>query len=233
MLDRITGGGNVKEKPIIFSTPMVQAILDGRKTQTRRVVKPQPEQGMKIIGPEWFEPTAVDRNGEEVPGKPIFGIYADEDDWGLKVPYQPGDILWVRETWMPETEQGILTGGYIYKASNNRPEPDGELPLKWKPSIHMPREATRIFLKVKAVRVERVQDITEKDARAEGAAGYIRLPDEDDTPFTLELSPLKDELHPRIAFRYLWDSLNAKRGYSWDSNPWVWVIEFERVEVQS
>jgi hypothetical protein len=213
------------EKPIIFSTPMVQAILDGRKTQTRRVVKPQPEQGMKIIGPEWFEPTVIDGHGEEEPGKPIFGIYADIDDWGLKAPYQPGDILWVRETWQPLVNSDGITVGYHYFTGQvvwikeelilNIQEP-----LKWKPSIHMPREAARIFLKVKDVRVERVQDISRWDVNAEGC------------PFRCESDDGMPEKQLKW-FANLWDSLNAKRGYSWDSNPWVWVIEFERVEVQS
>jgi hypothetical protein len=153
----------MKVKPITFSTKMVRAILDGRKKQTRRVIKPQPDHGIKIFGPEWFEPTIMDRHGEKVPTMAIFGIYADINNWCLMSPYQPYDNLWVEEAWMFETEQGIPTGGYIYKASDNRPEPDEELSLKWTSPIFMPYEAARIFLKVIAVRVERVQDITEKE----------------------------------------------------------------------
>ncbi len=222
----------MKEKPILMSIPMVQAVKDGRKTQTRRVFKKQPEPGMKIIGPEWYEPIAIDRHGEEVPGKPIFGVYADMDDWGLKAPYQPGDILWVREeTWTYLADGPLPVIPMVgYKADMStkviKSIPDGKTVYnaekpevwKWRPSIFMPREAARIFLKVTDVRVERVREITEEDVLAEGCGlapwhtGY-------DWPKT-------------AGFAQLWDSLNAKRGYSWASNPWVWVYEFERVEAQ-
>ena len=179
-------------KPIIFSTEMVRAILDGRKTQTRRVIKPQPE-SMK-------------------------------DGKLPKCPYQPGDILWVRETWYYEEHMHELTAGdpdlpsgrykhrYICKAS----DPDYPVGNKgWRPSIHMPREAARLFLLVKAVRVERLQEITEEDVLAEGCG--LASWTQDDWPKT-------------AGFAQLWDSLNAKRGYGWKNNDWVWVIEFERTE---
>lgn len=127
-----------------------------------------------------------------------------QESTAIKPPYEVGDILWVRETWQQIYIFGRNT--FLYKAD---PEVethfDGMLG-KWKPAIHMPREAARIFLKVTAVRAERLQDITLNDLLAEG-------------------------FRPAAAFPQYWDYLNAKRGYSFKSNPWVWVVEFERIEV--
>lgn len=170
----------MKEKPIIFSTEMVRAILDGRKTQTRRVIKD------KYIKSRWH-----DAEGEHI----------------LAVcPYEAGDRLWVRETWVPSFH-GL---DCLYKAD----EASNELfPVnKWKPSIHMPRWASRINLKITEVRAERINDISTEDCMAEGLEQ--RIPYEGF----------------RYRFRRLWDSINAKRGYSWESNPWVWVIEFKRAQ---
>ena len=200
----------MKEHPIIFSTPMVKATLEGRKTQTRRVIKPQPEE---IIVGDMLQP----------------GIYyRDADpDQQIHCPYgQPGDRLWVRETWAPFGDYVLFRadgeeylspcetpgGGY---PENCRHHPgceactaEGTL-IKWRPSIHMPRWASRITLKIKSIRVERVQDTSISDI-------YADVP----TYF--------DEQGAALEFISLWDSINAKRGYSWDDNPWVWVIEFER-----
>ena len=185
-------------KPIIFSTPMVQAILAGRKTQTRRVLKPQPvidAHGMWL----WKDFQWMDGGL----GFPASGI----EDYA---PYKPGDILWVRETWSPVQ---VLPKRYLYKAdAENGGEGDG-LPIRWRPSIHMPREAARLFLRVKGVRVERLQNISAEDCEAEG---YF------------ETAPV--EPRPRSWFSDVWDARNAKRGYGWDSNPWTWVIDFERIE---
>jgi hypothetical protein len=186
-------------KPIIFSTPMVQAILEGRKTQTRRVIKPQPSSGVR---------------------KSVFVKSGIEDGHGreIKPKYQPGDVLWVREAWAT-----VSSGIIEYKATYIEPYTGsteiGHIGKKiiWRPSIHMPREAARIFLRVKTVRIERVQDITEEDARAEGVKGI---------PRSRELYSSDDYIYP---FKQLWDSINAKRGYGWDTNPWVWVVEFERI----
>ena len=206
-------------KPIIFSTPMVQAILDGRKTQTRRVIKPQPVKDDTFEGPYWYEPTVVNKDGELGPGKPVFGISSTDGEWGIKSPYQPGDILWVRETFceVPYEHNHVpIKGGYItipkyaYKADSER-----DYTGIWKPSIHMPREAARIFLRVKTVRVERLQDITEEDAIAEGMSKTLV----DGVVF----------ISAKGNFHVFWDSLNIKRGYGWNTNPWVWVIEFERI----
>lgn len=187
-------------KPILFSTPMVQAILDGRKTMTRRVIKPQPD--CPYVGfDNWCDsPKNAERLGKI-----------------RKTPYVPGDILWVRETWCPcATINGWLddVSLYGYKADY-----DGVVPWKWKPSIYMPREAARLFLRVTDVRAERVQDITHAGALAEGIR---QCPG-----WKFELS----ECDCTIAeFGKLWNGLNAKRGYGWNSNPWVWVYSFERVD---
>jgi hypothetical protein len=201
---------------------MVRAILAGKKTQTRRVVG-------SMHPPEFFGV----RGGPDENDPLQWGYYvADGMPWGgdgclvlargetghdrcvlsLACPYgDVGDRLWVRETWAE------VNGGAFYKADEPWPEAYGPEP-KWKPSIHMPRWAARILLEVTDVRVERVQDITEEDAKAEGV-GDLR-PDEEG-PFAV--------LALRDRFHRLWDSINAKRGFGWGTNPWVWVVEFKRV----
>jgi hypothetical protein len=177
------------EKPIIFSSPMIRAIMESRKTQTRRVIKPQPtcvsEKGLYI-----------DRKGVV-----LFGKEASI----LK--YKVGDILWVREAFCIDWRGHIL-----YKADEGSAKDAGySREPKWKPSIHMPRESARILLEVKRVRVERLQDISEDDARAEGVRGV-----EPGEAF--------------FNFSEIWDSINLKRGFSWESNPWVVVVDFMRVK---
>jgi hypothetical protein len=187
-------------KPIIFSTPMVQAILDGKKTQTRRVVKIN---GCPITSPK--ESLELTKEGL------IYYSFCSMSGY-YKPLCQPGDILWVRETWSKDEN-----GEYVYRANYGTTEDDSFPPsmFKWKPSIHMPREAARIFLRVTDVRVERLQDITDEDAMAEGVKAY---------------GPNNcSGTSARIAFAQLWDSLNEKRGYEWRVNPWVWVIEFEGI----
>ena len=189
-------------KPIIFNTPMVQAILDGRKTQTRRVIKAPVLRNVR-------EPDEVLFDGKICK----FNWHGDDVIGGfeIKPKYQPGDILWVRETWA-EVSSGIIE----YKATYKEPYTgSAEIDhignkIKWRPSIHMPREAARIFLKVTNVRVERLQEITAHDAIREGMESEI--------PFDTV-----DE------FKELWNNLNAKRGYGWESNPWVWVVAFEKI----
>ena len=199
----------MKPKPILFNTNMVQALLDGRKTQTRRVIKfPHNDTDGDI--PE--------RCAINLDGKYCFYLAdAQAPMWRIKPRYQPGDILYVRETWnnLWHYEDGRV---FVYKADDIEPAPVG----KWRPSIHMPYEAARIFLRVTDVRAERLQDITEKDAKKEGM-----LRGEED--YDCELA----KVFPTAsiaAFSRLWDSLNAKRGFAWDSNPWVFVYEFERCE---
>lgn len=189
-------------KPILFNTKMVRAILDGRKTQTRRIINPQP------TNPRWNN----------------VGWLGWDDGHGyrMKPPCEPGDFLWVRETWQhvytyDDSDKAIEeTGRYVYFADDPMPftywvdtdtgEHKDQMP--WRPSIHMPREAARIFLRVTDVRVERLQDIDDDGVVAEG----------------LEIGAQIDEL---------WNSTLSKSSramFGWDANPWVWVIEFERCE---
>ena len=208
-----------KTKPILMSTPMVIAILDGRKTQTRRVCKALENYDFSwgldrkpYIGDYRTFAKVAPRKWDNVTLENVW-LYdlqtaVDESKpYVLKPSYQPGDILWVRETWSKDEN-----GEYVYRTNYGTTEDDSFPPsmFKWKPSIHMPREAARIFLRVTNVRVERVQDITAHDAIREGMESEI--------PFDTV-----DE------FKELWNNLNAKRGYSWESNPWVWVIDFERL----
>lgn len=191
-------------KPILFNTEMVQAILDGRKTCTRRIVKGAiPDDAM--WGYTMFTPKGCIS---------CRGVYADEyGEKFFRLPYQQGDILYVRETWckgfwMNEKER------YYYKADDN------DFHCVWHPSIHMPKEAARIWLKVTDVRVERLQDITEDGAEKEGCRESV-------------CSKTKFRTSAMLNFFNLWDSTIKKSDidrYSWQTNPWVWVIEFERYE---
>lgn len=195
-----------KERPILFSGPMVKAILEGRKTQTRRVIKPQPQNrgvlntvwgfGVRNSDPDNFSAHIRKPDGEDV--------------W-VRCPYgRPGDRLWVRETW----------GRYYpfepvklaYRADNPEEHP------KWKPSIHMPRWASRITLEITNIKVQRVQDISHDDAVAEGFS-YVE--------------PCAEYPHGktwgRLGFSQTWDKINLERGYGWEANPWVWVVEFKKI----
>lgn len=193
------------EKPILFNGDMVRAILDGRKTQTRRVLKVAPG--------DWFVDAPTRIKCHALDGG-CYGFASENATY--KCPYgKPGDSLWVRETWSGSTESSYIykpsEGHRIwYRANNDRPTwAEGH----WKPSIFMPRWASRINLEVRAVRVEQLRNISEADARAEGTNPSIVGRD-------------LDHLKYRAGFMALWDSINAKRGYSWESNPWVWVVEF-------
>lgn len=195
------------DKPILFSRDMVRAILAGDKTQTRRVIKPQPQT----------------RSGADY----VDGIWFEEDHYGdhhqIQCPYgAPGSTLWVRET-----HRAFLLGDapYIEYAATARDDDPALYPIsseqyfqiesqRWRPSIFMPRWASRIQLKVLDVRAERLQDIREDDAKAEGVVAWH---------MTIEGTVYRPE------FMLLWDKINAQRGFSWNSNPWVWVVEFERV----
>ena len=216
---------DVRERPIIFSGPMVRAILDGRKTQTRRVVMPQPAERFSEpqVGPGWI--------------CTWWRVDDDLNDWhDVRLPYQPGDRLYVRETWATnswydETAPSAMNpedAPLFWRASDrDKPYPSRG---RWRPSIHMPRWASRIDLDVTAVRVERVQDATEGDCIAEGMEGvgcdhrYAENGACTDCMNSGWIEP------PGLHFMELWDSLNAKRGYSWDSNCWVWVVEFSQAE---
>lgn len=170
-------------KPILFNTQMVRAILEGRKSVTRRVVKPQPIAAVKTL--------------YQKDGTNIWRTYGSDCWYEFRAPCVPGDILWVRETWAKDP----FRNGYIYPT---------EVPgagQKWKPSIHMPREAARIFLRVTGVRVERLQEIDDAGVVSEG----------------LEIGCYFDELWNRTI------KPKDRPTYGWDTNPWVWVIEFERI----
>jgi hypothetical protein len=224
-----------KERPILFSAPMVRAILEGKKTQTRRLVKPQPVGGDTIVS-----------KGME-PGWMVGQLRDSENAWrDLRCPYgQPGDRLWVRETWSPHTaEKGIRyavfkDGGQQYEDGVYAPglkeyAPGAFHRVKWKPSIHMPRWASRLSLGVTSVRVERLQDITEADAIAEGATftdfGKDRWGNQH-PGWTME-PPALDQVHclggARWAFANLINKINGPE--TWDANPWVWVVEFRRLD---
>ena len=218
----------MSEKPIIFSGEMVRAILEGRKTQTRRVIKPQPRIEIEygdfgsVLSESWtWDHAGFNRQEERTPG---------QTDPTQFCPYgKPGDRLWVRETFsyvtLAENEFDAnyslhkrTPEGYpvsmFYKAAYG----DESFPANWIPSIHMPRWASRITLEVVDVRVERVKDISYDDIVAEGWDVKTSQPFTDGTAGQ----------DARTWFRNLWDSINAKRGYGWDVNPWVWVIEFKR-----
>lgn len=202
-------------KPILFNTEMVRAILDGRKTCTRRLVKPQPDE--KHTYPLGF---VTDSTEKKKVGRFGFGI----DEYGgsiqyEKPPYQPGDILYVRETWC----KGYLMNAkerYYYKADDN------DFLCTWHPSTNMPKQAARIWLRVMDVRVERLQDVTEDGAKAEGAI--------DNRGFIHSQENEYDRIHTaRDHFIKIWNSTIKKSDidrYGWDANPYVWVISFERCE---
>jgi len=200
----------MKEIPILMSTPMVQAILEGRKSQTRRIVKPQPKKQLYPCGTGkkyWTE------NPNDLKAKYFHHNYGEI-----------GSILWVRETWNTLTAyyekpdySVMVVRDFVYKADDNRFD-------KWKPSIFMPKEACRIRLLVEDVRVERLQDITEEDAKAEGYlySDWHRI-NEDAAGIALYSIPDK----PICWYAELWRSINGKD--SWDKNPWVWVITFTKL----
>ena len=214
-----------KERPILFSVPMVRAILDGRKTQTRRVVKPQLEGRWNCWLREGERGTEIHvcrrehERGEDC-----------EPEFFARCPYgSSGDRLWVREAhWIHESERIVA-----YRA-------DGEMPKhmegsRWRPSIHMPRWASRLLLEVTEVRVERLQEITEEGAIAEGVTASesvdhstegVRLGD------GWILGPTTEWHSASGNFALLWDSFNDKRGHGWDENPWVWVVSFRRLQSQ-
>lgn len=210
----------MKERPILFSSDMVRAILEGRKTQTRRVIKPQPY---------------LDRSEGSLHDYDFFCWDKSKDvcqpsDMLVHCPHgQVGDQLWVRETWRMngnEHDYAMMDKSRVYYRAD---ESWNKAP-KWKPSIFMPRWASRIQLDIAKVRVERLQDISEDDACAEGimpiAPGYEDImysQPNADGKLTVTREPIE-------AFKTLWDSINAKRGYSWNSNPWVWVVDFQVLE---
>lgn len=222
-------------KPILFNTEMVQAIQAGRKTQTRRIIKPQPVwDGISCFHISKYGCWAEGRNDR---------IFSAEDNW----PINTGDILWVRETWCdPEPDNFMVP--IFYKADmplhwDAEDTAHGEAvditaeDFKWRPSIHMPKDFARIFLRVKEVRVERLMDISESDCMAEGIRSFTKdgkllkyATQSGDMPSI----PWQDmPENPKDAFWDLWNSTikpSERDEYGFLANPWVWVIEFERIE---
>jgi hypothetical protein len=192
----------VKERPILFSGPMVRAILDGRKTQTRRIVKGSTE----FSGP--YNPEYME-------------AHKDSKGWASICPYgSPGERLWVREAWAPATAALPLADGVLYRADYHTSLEKRDGDQKWKPSIHMRRVDSRINLEITGVRVERLNAICEEDAKSEGVEGLAEL---------FEKAKHGHPLTPwSTAFAWLWFEINGRD--SWMQNPWVWVVEFKRNE---
>jgi hypothetical protein len=213
----------MKEKPILFSGEMVRAILEGRKSQTRRVVKVR---GVSDDVAMWlhYMARAVD----------------------MECPYgKPGDRLWVRETWRTEELESGLDGvryaadDFFLPIENTMAASEAwgdahfnkhgkSYGMAWRPSIYMPRWASRIMLEVVKVRVERVQEITRDDAKAEGVSKIWAWNAERNAKHPEHFR--RGVFNPYVAnYSVLWDEINAKRGFGWDVNPWVWVVEFKQV----
>ena len=208
----------MKQRPILFSTPMVQAILAGRKTMTRRIVKHE-----------------IDSRGLRATDVPFEDFHGKE----VKCPYgKIGDVLWVRETWARAIGSEELTTSekataveislerFIVFKADSKEETHPEHPewgkKLWKPSIHMPKDAARIWLRITGVRVERLWDISEQDAKAEGVFKTNAVNE------WYYMENVYNTDSPLIAFERLWQSINGEQ--SWTDNPWVWVVEFERIE---
>ncbi|MGE9985404.1 hypothetical protein [Desulfovibrio sp. SGI.169] len=213
------------ERPILFSDGMVRAILCGQKTQTRRPVKPQPVWHPNARPPRWV----WTGYGREVAWADYFGPLFMRQYCPIG---QPGDRLWVKETFYKYyPSEGWPRPKALYRADGISLEPvDSEgMRQRWTPSIHMPRALSRITLEINDINVERVQDISEKDAWAEGMEALDGSFNESALCATAKHYDLCVE-DTRCIYAHLWDSLYAKLGLGWDANPWVWAVEFERVE---
>jgi hypothetical protein len=236
----------MKERPILFSAAMVRALLAGTKTQTRRVVKPQPAKSsgthrgypLELMANDWAWPHPRTSGATTISNRPNGPL-----GWEIHCPYgQPGDRLWVRERFTPLPMQAPTENPsrwqilYAAGGAEEREAPAGYNPMlynyeRWSPSIHMPHWASRLTLEITGVRVERLQDISEEDAQAEGierVGGEFSC-----TPWRNYRIGCPDEMRSHCSARSrsymtLWESINGPG--SWDANPWVWVIEFKRVE---
>ncbi len=226
------------DRPILFSAPMVRAILADRKTQTRRVMRTNHvgyRSFLRWDGRPHTRAMMACSNGD--PGRPESSVFCEDNRIGV-----PGDRLWVRETWSPwsdvvdcdeaaklrDARAQMPWACVLYGAdrawSNSQPSDNGG---RWRPSIHMPRWASRLTLDVVSVRVERLQAITEEDARAEGVRELPLQEGQAGAWWTADPSASLAAPDPVLAFRKLWDSLNAKRA-PWASDPWVWRVEFRQ-----
>ncbi len=234
--------------PLLFTGENIRAIYKNRKTMTRRVIKPQPsatitdwtfaaESGDRVMYRGWPHVLRESRGRDKRAAGDLTPVR-------VACPYGvPGDLLWVRETWgaWPHMGGGVQLDSVRYH-STDKPPDDPHNAWRWRASIHMPRSLSRLILRVSNVRVERVQDISEEDVQAEGvymttipkapplhvevrwvAPGVVMTNafGEQDNQAPAHSTAVK-------AFQCLWDSINAKRGYSWDSNPWCWCVTWDR-----
>lgn len=201
----------MKDHPILFSAPMVHALLGGRKTQTRRIVRGAPDGALEVV------PSLLAHRGD------LWDFRRHrQNPHAIRCPYgAPGDRLWVKETF------GVLTGNghrLVYRADGERPpQLDPHARMTWRPSIFMRRAQSRITLEVTRVRVERLQDITEADAKAEG------VPCDSAAAWRGDFADAVARGH-RAAFEALWDEINGDRA-AWTANPFVWAVDFRRVEL--
>lgn len=196
-----------KEHPIIYSTPMIKAYMEDRKTMTRRVMKPQPKMIHEIFqhqGYVYAQTELLERDKNLLNGC-------------VRCPYgQPGDALWIRQTFFANLGKLLFTKEELSRLKNDKEfnelaQSSGlQIDVKWTPAIFMPRKWSFYTQTITSIRVERLQDITEEDAEKEGIE------------FVLTHKTRRDQ------FATLWDSINAKRGYPWASNPWIWVISYPK-----
>ncbi len=209
----------MKEHPLLMQGPLVRATLEGRKTQTRRPIKPQPDDDIvdveyDAIADLWLGNTQEDND------------LGYTSSWAMRCPLgQAGDRLWVRETWTAAMHDPKGPADCLYRADDNRGVED-LAEAKWTPSIHMPRWACRLVLPLVSVRVERVQDITDEDAKAEGVERISAGPGWE---CWMGYGPSSSCKTARDSFRSLWISIYGEE--SWDANPWVWVAEWKEIEV--
>ena len=235
----------MKERPILFNGPMVRAILEGRKTQTRRILKRQPDDFHDTSDRRSYLTNTEILNFEEGSVAQFFYTMGEQEDHLCQYG-QPGDRLWVRETWKPdpsfgypqrtkisEIDQGT---NILYRATLPEEHPKYSW-QKWKPSIHIPRWASRITLEITDIRVERLNDISDEDAISEGLSSITKdggitvkygIPDHDGLPGGDGWPWREWEIDPSFAFSKLWESINGEG--SWGCDPWVWVISFKKVE---
>lgn len=234
------------DRPILFSAPMILALLDGRKTQTRRILKVAPRDTDFTVG--WFHPTVIDRHGNEQPGRRTFGLSAPDGYWTQNLPFAPSDHLWVREAWRADVCYDDLKPSQMGGEEGVRYEADGAFgawtfgprkPGRSRPGMFMPRWASRLTLTVSDVRVQRLNDISEADAIAEGLACLSKdggrtykwgIPDRDGLPG-------RDDngwhwcdwnVDPRYAYSTLWDHINGAR--AWEANPWIVATTFNTAQ---
>lgn len=235
----------MRERPIIFSGPMVQAILDDSKSQTRRIVKPQPEWAAEVSTTRVHGPLAfpIGSLGQQC-GFPILIDGRRDGVHHIRNPYgQPGDRLWVRETYsIQSVDRYSASVSYAERQSVGKTlaDTDGGVdiiplsveeyaqaerlkdPERWRPSIHMPRWASRITLEITEVRVQRLQDITEEDCVAEGVAPEFEV------SLSEFVSKKPIEVTHYLGFKHTWAKINGLE--SWENNPWVWALSFRRLQ---